>query len=419
MNRAIRFRIYPNQQQKSLLDKTFGCCRFIYNKMLEEKVQVYEELKDDKQTLHDHKYKTEKQYKQEYCFLKEVDSKALQSEWRHLKSAFDNFFRNKKKEIKEGFPKFKSKKSRQSYTTYNINNNCKIDFENKKLKLPKITTWINYRDNRVFDEEIKRITISKTKTNNYFASILIEIDCNIRPKQFLEDNKIIGFDMSVSKFLIAKELELSSPRFYRSEESKLRKLHREVSRKKKGSSNRNRARLKLAKLYERINNRKKDWIHKITHLLAEHFDCIILEDLNIKGMQKFNSGISKSVSLDFSWNQFVTTLKYKIEQKGKHLVLIDRYFPSSKLCSNCKYKNNKLELNERKWKCPKCNVLHDRDVNASENIRNEGMKSLKKENITIINTNDNAVGTTVNAFGEDLRLSLGEQFLMNYESIAL
>ena len=163
MNRAIRFRIYPNQQQKSLLDKTFGCCRFIYNKMLEEKVQVYEELKDDKQTLHDHRYKTEKQYKQEYSFLKEVDSKALQSEWRHLKSAFDNFFRNKKKEIKEGFPKFKSKKSRQSYTTYNINNNCKIDFENKKLKLPKITTWINYRDNRVFDEEIKRITISKTK----------------------------------------------------------------------------------------------------------------------------------------------------------------------------------------------------------------------------------------------------------------
>ncbi len=419
MNRAIRFRIYPNQQQKSMLDKTFGCCRFIYNKMLEEKVQVYEELKDDNRTLHDHKYKTEKQYKQEYCFLKEVDSKALQSEWRHLKSAFDNFFRNKKKIIKEGFPKFKSKKSRQSYTTYNINNNCKIDFENKKLKLPKITTWINYRDNRVFDEEIKHITISKTKTNNYFASILIEIDCNIRPKQFLEDNKIIGFDMSVSKFLIAKELELSSPRFYRNEESKLRKLHREVSRKKKGSSNRNRARLKLAKLYERINNRKKDWIHKITHLLAEHFDCIILEDLNIKGMQKFNSGISKSVSLDFSWNQFVTTLKYKIEQKGKHLVLIDRYFPSSKLCSNCRYKNNKLKLNERKWKCPKCNVLHDRDVNASENIRNEGMKSLKKENITIINTNDNAVGTTVNAFGEDLRLSLGEQFLMNYESIAL
>lgn len=416
MNRAIKVRLYPNQEQEEILNKIFGCCRFIYNKMLEERKQVYEQLKDDKQVLYNYKYKTEKLYKQEHEFLKEVDSKALQSEWRHLKSAYDNFFRNIKKGIKKGFPKFKSKRSRQSYTTYNTNNNCKIAFENRKLKLPKIKTWINYRDDRIFNEDIKHITVSKTKSGKYYASIIIKIDLDIELKQKIHDDKIIGFDMSASKFLITKELELSNPRFYRNEELKIKKIHREVSRKKKGSNNRNKARLRLAKLYEKINNRKKDWIHKLTHLLSEHFDSVILEDLNIRGMQKFNSGISKSVSLDFSWNQFVNVLKYKMKAKGKHLILIDKYFPSSKLCSVCGYKNNELGLKDREWTCPKCNTHHNRDINASENIRKEGLKLLREANITIINNNDYTVGTTVNAFGEDVRLSLGEQFSMNYES---
>ena len=419
MIRAIKVRLYPNQEQEEILSKTFGCCRFIYNKMLEERKQVYEQLKDDKQAFYNYKYKTEPQYKQEHEFLKEVDSKALQSEWRHLKSAYDNFFRNIKKKTKgkKGFPKFKSKRSKQSYTTYNINSNCKIAFENKKIKLPKIKSWINYRDDRNFSEDIKHITVSKTKSGKYYASIIIEIHLDIEPKQKIHDDKIIGFDMSASKFLITKELELSNPRFYRNEELKLKKLHREVSRKKKGSNNRNKARLRLAKLYEKVNSRKKDWIHKVSHLLSEHFDCIILEDLNVKGMQKFNSGLSKSVSLDFSWNQFVNILKYKMEAKGKHLVVIDRYFPSSKLCSKCYFKNNELQLNDREWTCPTCNSEHNRDINASINIRNEGLRDLKKQqDITIISNTNVAVGTTVNAFGEDVRLMLGQQFSMNYES---
>ena len=387
--------------------------------MLEERKNVYQELKEDKDAFYDHKYKTERQYKQDHSFLKEVDSKALQSEWRHLKSAYDNFFRNLKKGIKKGFPKFKSKKNRQSYTTYNINNNCRIDFENKKLKLPKIKTWIKYKDDRIFSEEIKHITASKTKSGKYYVSILIEIEPNVIPKQIIEGDKIVGFDMSVSHFLIAKELILSSPRFYRKEESKLKGLHREASRKEKGSNNRNRARIKLARLYEKIGNRKRDWIHKITHLLSNHFDCVILEDLNIKGMQRFNSGLSKSVSLDFSWNQFVTILKYKMEQKGNHLILVDKYFPSSKLCSDCGYKKKDLELSEREWLCPKCQGYHDRDVNASVNLRNEGIRNLKENNIMIINNDETTVGTTVDAFGENVRLldqKIQEQFSMNYES---
>ena len=383
--------------------------------MLEERIGIYEQFKENKEELHSHKYKTQRQYKQHFSFLKEVDAKALQSEWRHLKSAYNNFFRNIKKGIKKSFPKFKSKKNKQSYTTYNINNNCKIDFKNKKLKLPKIS-WINYRDNRVFDEEIKHITISKTTSGKYFASILIEIESSISPKRVIDRDKIIGFDMSASKFLIAKELELSNPRFYRNEQSKLKKLHKVLSRRKKGGRNRNKSRIKLSKLYEKINNRKLDWIHKMTCCLSEHFEGIALENLNIKGMQQFNSGLSKSVTLDFSWNQFTTILKYKMESRGNHLILIDRYFPSSKLCSQCGFKKNDLELKDLEWTCPKCKTFHDRNVNASINIKKEGVRLLKEKNITIINSNDTTVGTTVDAFGEDVRLMFHQQSPMNYES---
>jgi len=266
-----------------------------------------------------------------------------------------------------------------------------------------------------FNEGINHITVSRNRSGKYFASILIETENNIPVKQVVSEDKIIGFDMSASNFLIAKELELSSPRWYRSEEYMLRKLHRELSRKKKGSCNRSRARVKLSRLYEKINNRKLDWVHKITYCLSVHFEGVILEDLNIKGMQQFNSGVSKSVTLDFSWNQFTNILKYKMIERGKYLVFIDRYFPSSKLCSKCGFKKDDLELKDRTWTCPKCSTQHDRDVNASINIRKEGLKLLEENNITIIN-NNTAVGTTVDAFGEDIRLVLNQQSSMNYES---
>ncbi|MBD3226579.1 MAG: transposase, partial [Candidatus Lokiarchaeota archaeon] len=213
--------------------------------------------------------KTEKEYKEKFEFLKEVDAKALQSEWRHLKSAYDNFFRNLKKGFKGDFPRFKSKKSRQSYTTYNINNNCKIYFKSKKLKLPKTKAWINFEDDREFDEEIKHITVSKTRSGKYYASILVEIVSNIEPMKKINENKIVAFDISATDFLITKRFKLTNPRFYRTEHHRLRKYHKEVSRRKKGSKNRERTRVKLARIYEKINNRKKDWINKITHLLSD------------------------------------------------------------------------------------------------------------------------------------------------------
>jgi putative transposase len=291
------------------------------------------------------------------------------------------------------------------------------------LKLPKLKDAISYRDDRVFKEKIKRITISKSRTKKYFASMIIEIDNDIKPLTRIESNKILGADMSAKEFLIAKGLKLSNPRFYRKEERNIKRLNKQLSRKQKGSKNRERVKLKLARVHEKIYNRRTDWLHKLTYLLSEHFDCVILEDLNIKGMQQFNSGISKSVTLDFSWNRFLTMLKYKMTAKGKHLVLVDRYFASSKLCSTCGYKNDDLELKDRTWQCPNCKTVHDRDLNASINIRTKGLELLKEDNnITVIDsTNDDTmVGTTINAFGKDVRLLdlLGQRANLNEKRIS-
>ncbi|NVM30896.1 MAG: IS200/IS605 family element transposase accessory protein TnpB [Candidatus Helarchaeota archaeon] len=391
INQGLKLRIYPNQQQQELLNKTFGCCRFLHNKMLEERKAVREELKDDKEQLYTHKYKTERQYKQEFPFLSEVDSKALQSETRNLLQAFQNFFRGIREGKKIGYPKFRSKKQKQTYTTYNINNNIRIDQTTKRIKLPKVG-WVKYRDGREPIHPIKHVTVSKTRTNKYFVAIIVEVEIDVQPLTAIQFHKIEAFDMSAPNFLISETAELKNPRFYRTQERKLKRLHKLVSRKQKGSQNREKARLRLARFYERIQNQKMDWTHKLTYSLSNQFDAIILEDLNIQGMQQFNSGLSKSVTLDFSWYQFLSYLRYKMEWKGKHLILVDRFFPSSKLCSACGQINNALQLGEQTWTCL-CGATHDRDVNASTNIKEEGLQILHDQGITIIN-NDTTVGTT-------------------------
>ena len=408
---TIKIRIYPNKEQRTFLSKCFGCCRFVYNNMIEERTKVYHLYKNDKNALYDHKYKTEKDYKQEFPFLKEIDSIALQQARRNLQTAYKNFFRNikdrKNKKTKRyvGYPKFKSKYNRQSYTTCITNNNIKIDWNKKLLKIPKLKQEIRFRDNRIIDSEIRSITISKTKSNKYFASILFKANIQTdEPKRVISENKIIAFDMSAKDFLVSQDYKFLNPRFYNKSLNKLRKRHRAVSKKKKGSNNREKAKLRLARLYDKIYNQKNDWTHKITHKLSMIYDAIILEDLNIQAMQKFNKGLSKSVSLDFSWNQFKSYLSYKCIRERKHLVLVNRFFPSSKLCSSCGFKNDDLELKDREWTCPNCNVKHDRDINASINLRNEGIRLLKEKNITIISNDDDTVGTTgIQAFGDHVR----------------
>ena len=382
--RAVKVRLYPNAYQREMLNKTFGCCRLLWNQMLAERNDVYELLKNDKKQLNIYKYKTEKEYKMEFKFMKEVDSKALQSTTRHLFEAFNTFFKGLKETRKVGYPKFKSKKNKQSYTTYNVNANIKIDFDSKRIKLPKLKTWITYRDDRTFVEPIRHVTVSKTKSGKYFVAILVKKELDITPMIELREDRIGAFDMSASKFLVGDGEDFCNPRYYRSSEAKLKKLHRQLSRKKKDSQNRWKARIRLARHYDKINNRKKDWVQKTALALADKYDAVILEDLNVKGMQQFNSGLSKSVTLDFSWHQFKTILKYKLEWRGKHYQEVGRFFPSSKLCSQCGYKNKSLKLAEREWVCPKCSTYHLRDENSSINLKKEGVRLLQEKGITII-----------------------------------
>jgi len=380
--------------------------------MLEERKSVYQKYKNDKQVLRDYKYKTEKQLKSEHPFLKQADSNSLQQSRRHLKTAFKNFFKNMK-ERKAGktkryvcHPKFKSRKNRQSYSSCMTNNNIKIDWNRKLFKVPKVKNWIRFKDSRVIDADIQKITISRNKDGKYFAAILFRDErYSQEPKRVIREDKIAAFDMSAKDFLVGTQYRFSNPRFYRNASNKLRRQHRVLSRKKKGSSNRVKAIVQLAKTYDTIRNQKDDWTHKLTFKLSKQYEAIILEDLNIQGMQKFNSGIAKSVSLDFSWNQFVNYLSYKYKRERHHLILVDRFFPSSKLCSNCGYKKDDLRLSERSWTCSKCSMLHDRDVNASINLKKEGIRLLKEMNITIISNNDTStVGTTgIHASGDRVR----------------
>jgi putative transposase len=391
--------------------------------MLNERKEVHERLKSKKEAFNNYKYKTEKQYKAEFSFLKEADSIALQASREHLLKAYENFFNGLKKTRKIGFPKFKSKRGKENYTTKHINGNIKIDFERKKVKLPKLG-WLKYNDERIFSEKIKYATVKKTKSNRYFVSLTLEAQEDVKEKQIIYERDITAFDMSAKDFLVNNLVKMENPRFYRCEEIKTKKLHRELSRKKKGSKNREKARLNLARHYEKICNQKNDWTHKLTRKLAGSFDAIILEDLNIKGMQAFNSGLSKSISLDFSWYQFTTYLSYKMKWLGKHLILIDRFFASSKLCSCCGWKNNNLTLQARVWTCLDCGAAHDRDKNASLNLKQEGIRILEEKHVTIIHDDTSTGGTTgSHAFGDDVRpqeilRDLFRQFSRKKESTA-
>jgi len=382
MLKAFKYRIYPNKEQIILLAKTFGCNRFLYNKMLEEHNTTYEILKDDKEQLYSHKYLTEKEYKVQYNWMRDVDSISLQQTRMNLGIAYKNFFRRIKKGEVPGYPKFKCKSNNQSFRTLS---NVDIDFDNKLIKIPKFT-WIKYRDDRIFTGTIRSVTISKNCSNQYFASILVENNKQLKPKNN-EIKKTIALDMSAKEFAVSEDNQFINPKFYRKNEKKIKKLSRSLSKKVKGSNNRKKARLKLAKCYQKIKNCKQDWTNKLSTKLILEYDATFIEDLNIEGMKQFSSGLAKTVTLDFSWSEFVRQLEYKADIHGKYLIKVGRYFPSSKLCSECGYKNVDLTLKDRTWTCPECGTVHDRDVNASRNIKREGMRILQE----IIS---NTVGTT-------------------------
>ena len=357
MLKAYKYRIYPNKEQRIFLAKTFGCTRFIYNQMLADKIKSYEKNKDlDIKKI---KYPTPAQYKQEFSWLKEVDSLALANAQMNLDKAYKNFFRDKS----VGFPKFKSKKN--NYKNYTTNNQKgTIYIENSHIKLPKLKSMIKIKQHREFDGLIKSCTISQVPSGKYFVSVLVDTEINQLPKV----DKKVGVDVGLKEFAITSDGEFfHNPKWLRKSEKRLAKLQKDLSRKKKGSKNRNRARLKVAKLHEKISNQRKDFLHKISTQLINENQVIVIEDLKVSNMIK-NHKLAKAIS-EVSWAEFRRQLEYKAEWYGRNIIVASSNYASSQLCSNCGNKSSQTkDLGCRIYVCSVCGMVMDRDINASKNL---------------------------------------------------
>ena len=352
--KAYKYRLYPTNNQAILLNKTFGCVRLVYNLMLDERKK---HIEDTNNLVHNPSF-----FKLERQFLKEIDSLALANAWTNLNSAFSNFRRDKS----IGFPKFKSKKNNHfSYTTNNQHNSIRI--ENKRIKLPKIG-FIKLKQHREFIGEIKSVTVSKTPTNKYYVSILVDEYIEKLP----QSNNTIGIDLGLKVFATCSNGDVfENPKHFRKLEKQLAKAERSKSRKKKGSKNRNKQRLKVARIHERISNQRKDFLNKLSTKLIRENQTIIIENLQVKNMVK-NHCLAKSIS-DASWSEFTRMLEYKAEWYGRTIIKADKFFASSQLCSRCGCKNPHMkDLAERTFTCTSCGFTLDRDLNSSINLSTVG-----------------------------------------------
>ena len=365
MNKAYKFRIYPNREQEILLSKTFGCCRFLYNAMLSDKIREYK-------TTGKMLKNTPAMYKNEHPFLKEVDSLALANVQLHLEKAYKNFFRSPS----VGFPQYKSKhKSHDSYTTNVVNGN--IVLGDGKLKLPKLGK-VRIRQHRDIPEgyRLKSVTASREPSGKYYASLLCEYDCG--ENQAADCNyqaaSILGIDYAMHGMTVfSDELNGVYPGYLRQAEEKLAREQRRLSHCQKGSSNYKKQKRKVALRHEKVRNQRKDYIHKLTRKIADTYDVVGVEDIDMKAMSRCLH-FGKSV-MDNSYGMFRDILTYKLEEQGKKLVKIDRFFPSSKKCCKCGNVKKELKLSERIYRC-NCGNVMDRDKNAAINIREEARRML-------------------------------------------
>ena len=375
MLKAIKIRIYPDSVQKDFISKQLGCCRLIYNKLLDYKKTQYKEYKQNTSLSQLGKYLTNLKKQDEYLFLNDVYAMCLAQTIQDLLKAYDNFFK-----LHKGYPKFKSKKyTKQSCRFTNLIFRGKKKINGNRITLIKQLTNILFKCSKKDEiylnhneKYIHSITLIKNSTEKYYLSILI--DYNIIQKQKLDT--VIGLDLGIKDFIVdSNGNRYENKHFYKNQEKKLKKLQKQFSKKQKGSNNRNKLRIKLSKVHEKIKNQRQNYLHQITSKLVNENQIICIEDLNVNGMMQ-NHKLSKSIQ-ELSLFEFRRQLEYKCKWYGRQLIVIDRFYPSSKTCHNCGYIYKDLKLSEREWICPHCGKLIDRDYNASLNILDEGLRQIK------------------------------------------
>ncbi len=361
--RGYKYRAYPNKKQREFFEKNFGACRFVYNYYLGKRKAKWEE-RYESMTYAGSSRHLSRELKREHEWLREADSTALQQSLRHLDNAYKNFFAGR-----GGYPRYRKKRSGQSYRTMNVNDSIRM--EGDTIRLPKAGK-VKTVNTRAFEGRILSATVSRTVSGRYYISLQVEEEYEILPNK----GGKIGMDAGLTTlFATSDRSSIPNPKTLAKHEKKLRRLQRELSRKKQGTKNREKARIRLAREHEKVADIRNDFQHKVTYKLANENQVVCMEELNVKGMMK-NHRLAKSIS-DASWSEFCRKLEYKMADRGGILVRVPGNYPSSQRCSCCGRQERRVkDLSVRKWRCPSCGAEHDRDMNAAVNILNKGLEML-------------------------------------------